>query len=71
MEMIKEHRNIAKIIENIDKKKFSVPEDWNYEKAKQLFVSPDVKDPKTIEVGSVLGNLRPMQLFINLIISFF
>ncbi|KAL6960114.1 Elongation of fatty acids protein 2 [Sarracenia purpurea var. burkii] len=51
IEFIREHRNISKIIENIDGKKFTVPENWNYEAAKELFINPEVKDPKTIEVN--------------------
>lgn len=50
MDLIREHRNISKILENIDTKKYTIPENWNYEKAKELFVNADVKDPKTVEV---------------------
>ncbi|XP_065219671.1 flap endonuclease 1 [Planococcus citri] len=50
MEFIREYRSISKIIENIDSKKFTLPENWNYEQAKELFINPEVKDPKTIEL---------------------
>ncbi len=51
IELIKEYRSIPKVLENIDTQKYTVPEDWMYEKARQLFVEPDVMDPKSIEVG--------------------
>lgn len=49
-ELIKQYRSITKILENIDTSKYTVPENWLYEKAKQLFVEPEIQDPKTIEV---------------------
>lgn len=53
---MKQYRSIPKIIENLDMKKYSLPEDWCYEKAKELFISPDILDPKTIEVLQGLFN---------------
>lgn len=42
MELIKQHNNLEEIIANIDKKKFTIPEDWNYQKARQLFITPEI-----------------------------
>lgn len=50
MELITKYKSIEKIIENIDTKKYIVPEDWNYERARELFKIPDVADPTTIEL---------------------
>lgn len=35
---------------NIDPKKYAVPEGWNYKKARELFVTPEVTDPATIDL---------------------
>lgn len=50
MELIKSHKSLEKIIENIDTKKFSVPEDWNYKEARLLFQEPEVSNVDEIEV---------------------
>lgn len=51
--LIQKHRSIEKIIENIDTKKYSIPKDWNFEQARNLFKNPDVIDPNTIEVSNL------------------
>lgn len=51
IELIKNHRSIEKILENIDQSKYPPPEDWNYEGARGLFVQPEVTDPESIEVS--------------------
>lgn len=51
LELITQYKSIEKILENIDKKKYQVPEEWNYEKARELFLNPEVLDPGAIEVG--------------------
>lgn len=50
IELITQHKSIENILENIDKKKYTVPENWNYKQARELFVNPDVTDPETVEV---------------------
>lgn len=51
IELIKTHRTLEKIIENLDIKKFPIPEDWNYKQARLLFQKPEVTDPQTIDVS--------------------
>lgn len=51
IELIKTHRTLEKIIENLDIKKFPIPEDWNYKQARLLFQKPEVTDPETIDVN--------------------
>ena len=34
--------NIEKVIENLDKKKYTVPENWMFAEARRLFINPDV-----------------------------
>lgn len=50
IELINQYRCIEKILENIDKKKYTVPEDWNYEQARVLFKTPEVADPEQFDV---------------------
>ncbi|KAJ5772124.1 hypothetical protein N7520_002653 [Penicillium odoratum] len=45
--LIREHGSLEKVLEFMEKdpkKKFVVPEDWPYQDARDLFVSPDVHD---------------------------
>jgi hypothetical protein len=48
--LIRTHGSIEKIIENLDSKKFTVPEDWPYEYARRLFVKPEITEPADVEV---------------------
>ncbi|XP_001603401.1 flap endonuclease 1 [Nasonia vitripennis] len=50
IELIKNHKSLEKILENLDTKKFPVPEDWNYKDARQLFIEPEVKDPEEVDL---------------------
>lgn len=50
IELIKNHKSLEKIVENLDKKKFTVAEDWNYAEARKLFLNPEVDDPESIDV---------------------
>lgn len=49
IELIKKHKSIEKIIESLDKK-YTVPENWIYEKARLLFLNPEVSDAESIQV---------------------
>lgn len=40
LELIKEHQSIEGILEIIDREKYKVPENWNYEEARCLFKNP-------------------------------
>lgn len=50
IELIKNHKSLEKIIENIDSKKFPIPEDWNYKEARSLFQEPEISNPDDIQV---------------------
>ncbi|CAJ0761052.1 7600_t:CDS:2, partial [Entrophospora sp. SA101] len=41
VELIKRYGNLEKIIENLDTKKYPIPEDWPYKEARELFKNPD------------------------------
>ncbi|XP_055705199.1 flap endonuclease 1 [Phlebotomus papatasi] len=50
IELITQYKSIETILEKIDKKKYTVPEDWNFNQARQLFKEPEVQDPQSIEI---------------------
>lgn len=50
IELIKNHKSLEKIIENIDSKKFTIPEDWNYKEARLLFQEPEISNSDDIQV---------------------
>lgn len=50
IELVSQYKCIEEILKNIDKSKYIVPEDWNYEQARGLFHNPEVADPETVEV---------------------
>ncbi|KAG5682843.1 hypothetical protein PVAND_012165 [Polypedilum vanderplanki] len=49
-ELIQKYKSIEEIVKNIDKKKYEVPENWNYERARELFKEPEITDIETIEL---------------------
>ncbi|KAI8432577.1 hypothetical protein MSG28_013565 [Choristoneura fumiferana] len=50
IELIRQHRSLDEILKNIDTAKYPPPENWDFEQARRLFVEPDVKDAKDIEI---------------------
>ncbi|XP_013107742.1 flap endonuclease 1 [Stomoxys calcitrans] len=50
MELIDSYRDIETILENIDRQKYTVPDDWNYQIARELFVNPEVEDPENVDL---------------------
>ena len=50
IKLVQEHKNIEKILKQIDSKKFTVPENWKYEGARQLFKEPEVKPASEIDL---------------------
>lgn len=50
IELIHQYKNIDNIIEKLDKKKYSIPENWLYKEARKLFFNPEIADPKEIEL---------------------
>ncbi|PNF17060.1 hypothetical protein B7P43_G00847 [Cryptotermes secundus] len=50
IDLIKQHRNLETVLKNVDRKKYSVAEDWMYKEARQLFLEPEVTDPEKIEL---------------------
>ncbi|XP_069479990.1 flap endonuclease 1 [Ambystoma mexicanum] len=50
IDLIKQHKTIEEILENIDTKKYPIPENWLHKEARQLFLEPEVIDTETIEL---------------------
>ncbi|KAH6943850.1 hypothetical protein HPB50_000167 [Hyalomma asiaticum] len=50
VELIKQHKCIEKIISSIDTKKYTVPEDWPYKEARQLFLEPEVTPADDVQL---------------------
>ncbi|XP_045762211.1 flap endonuclease 1 [Maniola jurtina] len=50
IELIRQHRSIEQVLDNIDTKKYQPPENWDFEDARRLFVEPEVADAKDIEL---------------------
>ncbi len=48
--LIKEHKTIENILKAIDNTKYPAPENWQYQEARELFKTPDVIDPSSIDV---------------------
>lgn len=51
IELIQKHKCIEDILKSLDKDKYSPPENWNYVRARELFASPEITDPTTVEVN--------------------
>ncbi|KAJ1916513.1 Elongation of fatty acids protein 2 [Tieghemiomyces parasiticus] len=47
--LIQQHRSIDKIVENLDTNKYTIPEDWPYAAARELFLNPEVADLTNLE----------------------
>merc|ERR1712209_249428 len=50
IKLVQEHKSIEKIKEHLDGKKNTIPENWNYKKARELFHNPEVTPAKDIEL---------------------
>lgn len=50
IELVKKHKNIETILENIDQSKYPVPENWLFTEARRLFKTPDVTPATEIEL---------------------
>ncbi|OON14252.1 putative flap structure-specific endonuclease [Opisthorchis viverrini] len=50
IDLLRKHKSIEEVLKNIDHSKYPVPEDWPYEEAKKLFLTPEIEDPEKIEI---------------------
>lgn len=50
VELMRKHKNIEAILKTLDKDKYTVPENWPYERARELFKEPEVLEPEKVEL---------------------
>ncbi|WAR12859.1 FEN1-like protein [Mya arenaria] len=50
IDLIKQHKSIDEIVKHLDTKKYTIADDWLYKEARQLFKTPEVADPSTLEL---------------------
>ena len=48
--IFQEHKDIETIIKNLDKSKYNVPENFNYEEARRLFREPEVTPAEELDL---------------------
>lgn len=53
IELMRRHKSIETILENIDRKTYPAPDNWNYEGARNLFEEPEVSDCTDLEVQTL------------------
>ncbi|XP_039481952.1 flap endonuclease 1 [Drosophila santomea] len=50
IELINNYRDIETILDNLDSSKYTVPENWNYKVARELFIEPEVANADNIDL---------------------
>ncbi|CAH1997018.1 unnamed protein product [Acanthoscelides obtectus] len=55
IELVQKHKSIEGILQALDKDKYTAPENWEYEAARELFLNPEIADPESFEVGLKWG----------------
>ncbi|NXP22598.1 FEN1 endonuclease, partial [Scytalopus superciliaris] len=50
VELIREHKSIERIVQQLDTKKYPLPENWLHREAQKLFLEPEVVDPEAVEL---------------------
>ncbi|CAH1997017.1 unnamed protein product [Acanthoscelides obtectus] len=50
IELVQKHKSIEGILQALDKDKYTAPENWEYEAARELFLNPEIADPESFEL---------------------
>uniref|UniRef100_A0A8C5PVQ4 Flap endonuclease 1 n=1 Tax=Leptobrachium leishanense TaxID=445787 RepID=A0A8C5PVQ4_9ANUR len=50
IELVRQHKTIEEVLDNIDLKKYPVPENWLYKEARQLFIHPEVVETESVDL---------------------
>ncbi|XP_072126147.1 flap endonuclease 1 [Mobula birostris] len=50
IDLIRQHKSIEEIVKHIDTSKYTLPEDWMYKEARQLFLEPEVVQAESVEL---------------------
>lgn len=49
---MKKYGSIEKVLQHLDKSKYTVPDNFPYEEIREIFRNPQVQDPEQIDVGA-------------------
>lgn len=55
LQLLKRHGSLERVLATLDKSKHPVPEDFDFEEARRLFVEPEVSDAESLEVRALLA----------------
>ena len=61
---MKEHGSLAKVLEKLDKSKHPLPDGVDYAAVKELFLHPEVTDPKDVELKWMDCNADGLRQFL-------
>ncbi|VVC40698.1 XPG-I domain,XPG/Rad2 endonuclease,PIN domain-like,Flap endonuclease 1,5'-3' exonuclease, C-terminal [Cinara cedri] len=50
IELMRQYKSLENIIENLDVKKYQIPENWPFKDARRLFIDPEITDPESLEL---------------------
>lgn len=50
LEYIQKYGSIEEVLKNIDSKKYGIPEDFNFQGARDLFLSPEVTPAEQLDI---------------------
>ncbi|XP_072885556.1 flap endonuclease 1 isoform X1 [Hemitrygon akajei] len=50
IDLIRQHKSIEEIVKHIDTSKYTLPEDWMYKEARQLFLEPEVVQAESVDL---------------------
>ncbi|KAI9599198.1 flap endonuclease 1-like protein [Syncephalis fuscata] len=50
LSLLREHKSLDAVLKQLDKNKYTVPDDWPLEEVRELFRNPEVQDPNTIDL---------------------
>ncbi|KAI8054516.1 flap endonuclease 1-like protein [Syncephalis plumigaleata] len=50
LSLLREHKSLDALLKQLDKTKYTVPENWPINEVRELFLNPEVSDPETIEL---------------------
>jgi flap endonuclease-1 len=54
LELISKYKCLEEVIKHLDRSKYTVPENFDYEVVRKLFKEPEVTDPSTLDVSKIL-----------------
>lgn len=64
LKLIKQHGSLEKVVEHLDSTKFSIPSDWPYKDARDLFHHADITDPESVNLEWKLPDVEGLVDFL-------